>query len=799
MPVLPAEIPTGLVTGQFYFVSEDAADANTDPELEVVSGFVRFTSSAPVLRMPTKRATIIPLTFDAKFNANGELVSEGDPSIGLKLPATDSDLINPKDYTWRADFFLRRTSDGHTVQIPAFSFSVPTGGTVDLTTVMPVQVSNGVQIIQGPEGKAGKDSTVPGPPGPGVPSGGTAGQMLSKTASSTEWATLTKSLVGLGKVDNTADADKPVSDAQAEALKQKLDRGAAEETYLNKTEAGTTYAPVVKGGRIRAGDGALGTLPDSFGAGANATIVALGRDAMGKMKQVAQSIAIGSQALGNSLMSRDNIAIGDASLKNAQALTPWYDQTKMEGTRNIAIGGNASYFLSSGYSNVAIGRNAGQCQVAGYGAVFIGSGAAAGSSPIGFSGEIENGAPWGSDGQAAAVTLVGLSTAEQNSSQNITGVGAYALQRNKRSAFNTAAGVRALQSIDADTGPNGGRLTALGTLSGSYAQSGNVVTLTVPAHTLAAGDIVKLRLLDGGSQTFQGDQVNAPVTAVVSPNVFTVAHPVSRSATGSAEIYSKESGEQLGLAEHNTAVGQSAGASQKTGGWNTYLGSNAAQTVPHATNSVAIGYVAAQNAGMLTRATLIGAGAAAAATNTLLNVTAVGQAALSKTVDGAAYTASHENVTGIGYDSRVSGANQVQLGNSATTTYVYGTVQNRSDARDKADVRDTELGLDFIEKLRPVDYRWDMREDYFEEDEDGNHTVVPKDGSKKRSRYHHGFIAQEVQQVIEETGIDFGGLQDHSVNGGADVLSIGYDEVIAPLVKAVQELSARVAELEAQR
>lgn len=152
MAVLPAEIPTGLVTGQFYFVSEDAADANTDPELEVVSGFVRFTSSAKVLRMPTKKATIVPLTFNAKFNVNGELVSEGDPSIGLKLPATDSDLINPKDYTWRADFFLRRVSDGHTVQIDPFSFKVPAGGTVDLTTVMPVQVSNGVQIIQGPPG-----------------------------------------------------------------------------------------------------------------------------------------------------------------------------------------------------------------------------------------------------------------------------------------------------------------------------------------------------------------------------------------------------------------------------------------------------------------------------------------------------------------------------------------------------------------------------------------------------------------------------------------------------------------------
>lgn len=34
-------------------------------------------------------------------------------------------------------------------------------------------------------------------------------------------------------------------------------------------------------------------------------------------------------------------------------------------------------------------------------------------------------------------------------------------------------------------------------------------------------------------------------------------------------------------------------------------------------------------------------------------------------------------------------------------------------------------------------------------------------GEKKRNRYHHGFIAQEVETLIQNTGIDFGGYQDH--------------------------------------
>lgn len=156
----------------------------------------------------------------------------------------------------------------------------------------------------------------------------------------------------------------------------------------------------------------------------------------------------------------------------------------------------------------------------------------------------------------------------------------------------------------------------------------------------------------------------------------------------------------------------------------------------------------------------------------------------------------YNNCTGVGYETFVTGNNQVQLGNLNTTTYAFGAVQNRSDIRDKADVRDTVLGLDFINMLRPVDFKWDYRESYIvtTTNEDGTTTTtrVPPDGSKKRGRYHHGLIAQEVKQVLESTGVDFGGYQDHAVGGGQDVLTIGYDELIAPMIKAIQQLTIRV-------
>jgi len=150
---------------------------------------------------------------------------------------------------------------------------------------------------------------------------------------------------------------------------------------------------------------------------------------------------------------------------------------------------------------------------------------------------------------------------------------------------------------------------------------------------------------------------------------------------------------------------------------------------------------------------------------------------------------SFNNCTGLGANSTVTASNQVQLGDSATTTYAYGAVQNRSDARDKADIQDTVIGLDFIKTLRPVDFRWDYREDY---------NWGEKDGSKKRSRFHHGLIAQEVAVACSFLNVDFGGLQDHSKSGGKDVLSIGYEELIAPMIKAIQELTAKVESLENQ-
>jgi len=247
----------------------------------------------------------------------------------------------------------------------------------------------------------------------------------------------------------------------------------------------------------------------------------------------------------------------------------------------------------------------------------------------------------------------------------------------------------------------------------------------------------------------------------------------------------------------NTVVGFSSGQSGTTGQSNTYFGNNSGYFNQFGNSNTCLGASAGYN-NISDDNTFVGSGAGIVNTNGTKN-TYLGK--------NSGSTVNNTNCTALGNTSTITGDNQVQLGNASTTTYVYGTVQNRSDLRDKADVQDTVLGLDFISKLRPVDYKWDMREDYKDEfpiqgelsDEDfkiemdlwlenGKLSNLKQDGSKKRNRFHHGFIAQEVRDL----GIEFGGFQDHAKNGGEDVLSIGYDEFIAPMIKAIQELKAEI-------
>lgn len=455
--------------------------------------------------------------------------------------------------------------------------------------------------------------------------------------------------------------------------------------------------------------------------------------------RVRNNEAFGTGALANATRARYNSAFGYDSLHYLDSGPAEPDET-YKATRNSAFGSNSQRFNKVGFNNVSMGRNSMQCNVTGTDNVSLGAGSMAGLAPVGLGGIIENQFPQ----NVKQSTAVGTSTLDYVLGDNNSAFGFQAARNLKASLGTVAIGSGALANLDAIVGSNG-KYRRNVSWSVSYAFVSSLITVVYPGHGLALGNIVHIVFPAYGDQHLE--------VSAISGDSFNLGNRGNSfpDAAGAAQVVSYTTNTNAKLNNYNTGVG-----------FNSLGNLEGSETI----------------------------------SGTSASNTAVGLSSMRNMQDGS--PAKHVGgSTALGANSAVSGNNQVQLGANSDTVYAGQAIQIRSDARDKTDIRDTVFGLDFINRLRPVDYRWDRRSDYFERDEGGAIIAVhERDGSKRGLRYHHGLIAQEVQEVIASTGIDFGGFQDHSVHGGNDVLSIGYEELIAPLVKAIQELSSRVTALE---
>jgi hypothetical protein len=138
--------------------------------------------------------------------------------------------------------------------------------------------------------------------------------------------------------------------------------------------------------------------------------------------------------------------------------------------------------------------------------------------------------------------------------------------------------------------------------------------------------------------------------------------------------------------------------------------------------------------------------------------------------------------------------------------YSNNTTISTSDVNAKTDVTESALGLDFINSLRPISYRWIVGHHEVVKDADGNPVVIGEDSMGKPifelenvpgKRLHYGFIAQEVKQAVDASGVeDFAGWVLDDVSQPNSTQSLSYEQFIAPMAKAIQELSARVQQLE---
>ncbi len=146
------------------------------------------------------------------------------------------------------------------------------------------------------------------------------------------------------------------------------------------------------------------------------------------------------------------------------------------------------------------------------------------------------------------------------------------------------------------------------------------------------------------------------------------------------------------------------------------------------------------------------------------------------------------NATAIGYGAVVDASNKVRIGNSAVTV-IEGQVPftTPSDGRFKYNVREDVKGLDFILKLRPVSYNFDVQK--LEEQMSGKavpaSNVIQASYREAAAIRRTGFIAQEVEKAAGESGYNFSGINKPQTD--KDHYSLSYESFVVPVVKAVQE------------
>jgi hypothetical protein len=164
----------------------------------------------------------------------------------------------------------------------------------------------------------------------------------------------------------------------------------------------------------------------------------------------------------------------------------------------------------------------------------------------------------------------------------------------------------------------------------------------------------------------------------------------------------------------------------------------------------------------------------------------------------AASSASATNQIVIGKSATGTGDNEIALGNTSITAIkaqVSSITAYSSDERTKKDIKDYNLkGLDFIKDLQLKTYIYKNPADFPDEirsskwDEEG----VEKQADPTETQV--GLIAQDVEEALKKHGI--GNIETYAPTQESGIKTLTYGNLIFPLIKAVQELSAKVTELE---
>ena len=209
--------------------------------------------------------------------------------------------------------------------------------------------------------------------------------------------------------------------------------------------------------------------------------------------------------------------------------------------------------------------------------------------------------------------------------------------------------------------------------------------------------------------------------------------------------------------DYNVGIGYFAGQDLEGGSNNVLIGRQAGLNIVDADSNVCVGYASGND---------ISSGAV----NTCVGFNA-----------GNTLTTGSNN-TLLGRDATPSAAdvsNEITLGSSSVATLrcQQTSISALSDARDKDEIQDLSLGLDYIQQVRPVEFVWQMRDGAVTDKKD------------------FGFIAQEMQAVEDANDAPW---VRSVLRNNPDRLEVAPAQLLPIAIKAIQELSAQVDEMKAE-
>lgn len=515
--------------------------------------------------------------------------------------------------------------------------------------------------------------------------------------------------------------------------------------------------------------------------------------------------AIGNYALSSNVSGIHNTAVGTWALRSCT------------GGTNSAFGTSALLLNTTGYNNTGIGA------------------AALGNN---VSGNFNAGVGEGS--------LLLNSSGSYNS-----GIGRHALAANTTGSYNTALGFAADVSTTNLTNATAVGANAVVTASNAMVLGDNNVNVGIGLSGITPGPGNKLEINTGvsGSSGLRFRQLTSASTPVTMPNfnyltVDANGDVVLAASNGGQGVYwallgnagtvdgtnfigttdnvpfnirvnNQPSGRidhlnnnasfghlafaSFTTAQNNTAMGSSALGANTTGNFNTAIGSSALPANVSGIGNTASGmYSLWVNAGghMNTSTGFSSLSNSDGSYNTGMGAYSLSNNVTGSYNSGLGYNAtvgstSFNNSTAVGALSATTTSDQVMLGNTSILTVNAGpgaAIIWTSDGRYKTDVKANVPGLEFINALRPVTYKWDLHKlnEKIYGDKTAEYEQAFASGLDAKSKLTFtGFIAQEVEAAADKAGFDFSGV--HKPQSDKDIYGLDYAEFVVPLVKAVQE------------